>query len=207
MRAGLVRFELPVDTEQLADRLTHYLGELCKWNKAYNLTAVRNPSEMVPRHIYDSLSVLPYITGEYVADVGTGAGLPGIPLALCCPEKHFTLLDSNGKKTRFVQHAVNALGLINVSVEQVRVEDYRPTTAFDTVVSRAFASLHDFVAGCGHTMATGGRLVAMKGRFPTDELGALENAQPLWRLSDSGAVDVPEVEGERHILVLERQGA
>jgi len=158
---------------------------------------------MVPRHIYDSLSALPFISGVHIADVGTGAGLPGIPLALCFPDKNFTLLDSNGKKTRFVQHAVNALELSNVTVQQARIEEYRPTIAFDAVISRAFASLQDFVAGCEHTMASGGRLIAMKGKFPADELAALKTVQPAWQLTESCEIKVPELEGERHILVLE----
>ena len=158
---------------------------------------------MVPRHIFDSLSAAPFITGRHVADVGTGAGLPGIPLALCFPEVRFTLLDSNGKKIRFVQHAVSRLGLTNVAVEKTRIEHYQPSRLFDVVISRAFASLQNFVAGCAHTLSPDGQLIAMKGRYPEEELATLEKTRPGWQLAESKKVTVPELTGERHILILE----
>ena len=204
MRAGLVRFELPVDADELADRLLLYLRELHKWNAAYNLTAVRDPLQMLPRHIYDSLSAVPFMHGESIADVGIGAGLPGIPLALCCPDKHLTLLDSNGKKIRFVDHVVRRLGLSNVTAVQARIEDYRPARLFDAAVSRALSSLRDFAASSEHALAPGARLIAMKGKFPADELATLEDDLPHWHLQQSASLQVPGLEGERHILVLER---
>ncbi len=205
LRAGLVSFALPagVDAAGLVDSLTLYLAELHKWNQAYNLTAVRDAADMVPRHIFDSLIAARFINGHFVADVGTGAGLPGIPLALCFPAVHFTLLDSNGKKTRFVQHAVSRLGLTNVKVEKTRIENYLPDQLFDVVISRAFASLQDFVAGCAHILSPGGQLIAMKGRYPEDEVATLAEKRPDWRLTESQKVEVPELIGERHILILE----
>ncbi len=204
LRAGLVHFALPVDAEELAECLLLYLAELHKWNAAYNLTAVRDPRQMLPRHIYDSLSALPFMHGERIVDAGTGAGLPGIPLALCYPDRQFTLLDSNGKKIRFVDHVVRRLGLSNVTVAQARVEEYSPPGLFTAAVSRAFSSLRNFAAGTEHMLAPGARLVAMKGRFPADELATLEDDLPQWRLQQSVSLQVPELEGERHILVLER---
>ncbi len=201
LRRGLQHFDLPVDRARLADQLVNYVGELHKWNSAYNLTAVREPREMLTRHIYDSLTALPYVQGATIADIGTGAGLPGIPLALCYPEKHFTLVDSNGKKTRFVQHAVAHLGLANVTVLQARAETLRPDELFDSVISRAYASLADFVTTCGQLLGPEGQLVAMKGKYPADELAALPAG---WTLQASHAVQVPGLEGERHIVLLRR---
>lgn len=190
-----------VDVAALSTALTHYLAELNKWNKAYNLTAVREPAEMVTRHILDSLTAGSLLRGTHILDVGTGAGLPGIPLALLFPEKQFSLLDTNGKKTRFVQHAVGALGLRNVQPVQARVENYRPEQLFDTVISRAFASLVDFINGAAQLVAPDGCLLAMKGKLPVDELQALPDN---WVVKQTVAVAVPGLEGDRHLLVLER---
>jgi len=202
LNKGLSWFELPVEPDWLAEKLLDYLAELYKWNRAYNLTAVRDPAQMLPRHIYDSLSVLPWVQGDDIADAGTGAGLPGIPLALCHPQRRFTLLDSNGKKTRFVQHAVAHLGLDNVNVVQTRVADFQPERPVDTVFSRAFASLTDFVAGCGQMLAPEGRLVALKGRYPQQELEELQALRPEWQLLQSERLQVPGLDGERHVVVL-----
>lgn len=199
LRAGLAAFDLPVDHDTLAEQLTRYLAELHKWNRAYNLTAVRDPLEMLPKHIFDSLTAVPYVAGERIADAGTGAGLPGIPLALCYPHKHFTLLDSNGKKTRFVQRAVSQLQLAHADVVQARAEDYEPAQLFDTVFCRAFTSLANFVERCAGMLATDGRLVAMKGRYPDDEISELPSG---WQVEHSEPVTVPGLDGERHILML-----
>ena len=199
LRTGLAAFDLPVDHDLLAEQLTRYLAELHKWNRAYNLTAVRDPLEMLPKHIFDSLAAVPFVAGGRIADVGTGAGLPGIPLALCYPQKHFTLLDANGKKTRFVQRAVNQLQLTNVEVVQHRAEDYQPEQPFDTVFCRAFTSLATFVERCAGMLAAGGRLIAMKGRYPDDEVAELPVG---WRVAETQPLAVPGIDGERHILTL-----
>jgi 16S rRNA (guanine527-N7)-methyltransferase len=153
--------------------LIDYLSLLYKWNRAYNLTAVRDPEEMVSRQLLDSLSILPYIEGPRVLDVGTGAGLPGIPLAIVRPELAFTLLDSNGKKIRFVRQAILELDLHNVVTEQRRVEQFRPDEPFDTITSRAFAELKDFVALTNHLLRPGGQWLAMKAALADQESGAL----------------------------------
>jgi 16S rRNA (guanine527-N7)-methyltransferase len=181
--------------------LLAYLELLSKWNKAYNLTAVRDPGDMVSRHLLDSLSVLPRLRGRRVADVGSGPGLPGIPLAIADPDLQVTLLDSNGKKTRFATHAVGRLGLDNVTVVKSRVEDYADEVGFDTVISRAFSSLADFARLAGHLCTTGGRLLAMKGRLHENELAALPGD---WRIAETRALGVPGVLGQRHLVVLER---
>ncbi|MBU2005224.1 MAG: 16S rRNA (guanine(527)-N(7))-methyltransferase RsmG, partial [Gammaproteobacteria bacterium] len=154
-------------------KLQRYLQLLQRWNKVYNLTAVRDPAQMQVLHIDDSLSVAPYIRGETCLDVGSGAGLPGIPLAIIQPERHFTLLDTNGKKTRFMQQAVLELGLQNVDVIQTRVESWQAASCFDAIISRAFASLYDFVTFTGKHVCENGILYAMKGRYPDSELAEL----------------------------------
>jgi 16S rRNA (guanine527-N7)-methyltransferase len=197
---GLERMALPAD-DMLIENLLAYLSELIRWNKAYNLTAVRDPQEMVIRHLLDSYSVQPYICGARTIDVGTGAGLPGIPLALANPEQFFVLLDSNGKKVRFLQHIVGALGLSNVTPVQSRVAEYTEDAWFDTVVCRAFTSLEEFVTNSGHLAAPEGRLVAMKGKLPADELEKLPEG---WEVQVAEPVEVPGLEGERHVIVIRR---
>jgi 16S rRNA (guanine527-N7)-methyltransferase len=197
---GLERMALPAD-DALIESLLAYLAELIRWNKAYNLTSVRDPQEMVIRHLLDSYSVQPYICGTRTIDVGTGAGLPGIPLALANPEKFFVLLDSNGKKVRFLQHVVGALGIHNVTPVQSRVAEYKEDAWFDTVVCRAFTSLAEFVTNSGHLASPEGRLVAMKGKLPTDELEALPEG---WQVQTAEPVAVPGLEGERHVIVIRR---
>ncbi len=176
LRAQLARGRAQLDVKLPAgaeDALLDFVTLLVKWNATYNLTAVRAPTDMVSKHLLDSLSVLPFLHGERIVDVATGAGLPGIPLALACPERHFVLLDSNGKKTRFVTHAVTTLGLHNVEVVQARAEDYRPEQPFATVISRAFAAILDFLRLAGHLGAADGRFLAMKGMPPEAELREL----------------------------------
>lgn len=184
-----------------AGTLARLLVMLDKWNKAFNLTAVRDPREMIGRHVLDSLAVRPYLHGMSVLDVGTGAGFPGLVLAVTEPQRQFCLLDSGGKKVRFVRHAVAELGLENVEVVQSRVESYAAPDPYDTVVCRAFSSIGEFVDRCAALVGRGGRLVAMKGRMPQDELAGLPAS---WSATQADRVAVPGVPGDRHIIVLER---
>ena len=188
-------------SERRQQLLLDYLALLLKWNKAFNLTAIRDPGEMVPRQLLDSLSILNLVQGERVLDVGTGPGLPGIPLAVAQPDRQFVLIDSNGKKTRFVQQAVVALGLDNVQVVRTRVEAYQPEAGFDTITSRAFAALPRMVQLTRHLLADQGRLLAMKGTVPTDEIAEL--AAQGYRV-EVAALSVPGSDGQRHALLVEQ---
>jgi len=186
-------------SERRQQLLLDYLALLLKWNKAFNLTAIRDPGEMVPRQLLDSLSILNLVQGERVLDVGTGPGLPGIPLAVAQPDRQFVLIDSNGKKTRFVQQAVVALGLDNVQVVRTRVEAYQPDAGFGTITSRAFAALPRMVQLTRHLLADQGRLLAMKGTVPTDEIAEL--AAEGYRV-EVAALSVPGSDGQRHALLV-----
>lgn len=196
LSTGLAELGLPAT---LNAPLLAYLKLLDKWSGAYNLTAVREPSAMVTHHVLDSLVVRPWLKGPRVIDVGSGAGIPGIPLAFACPDLQFVLLDSNAKKTRFITQATHELKLPNVSVERARSEDYRPAQPFDTVISRAFASLAQMVEMTQHLCASDGVFVAMKGIHPREELAALpvqfkvERVEPL---------NVPGLNAERHAVVI-----
>jgi 16S rRNA (guanine527-N7)-methyltransferase len=202
---GATEMSVTLDNGQI-EKLLAYVREFEKWNKAYNLSAVRDIHQMVARHLLDSLSVVPWFTANKnfsatrVIDVGTGGGLPGIPLAIMFPEKQFTLLDSNGKKTRFLFHVKTLLGLTNVTVENRRVEEFQPEQKFDAVISRAFASLQDMTDGCAHMLAPGGIFLAMKGIFPQDELAPIVDKIELL---ESVKLLVAETDGERHLLVLQ----
>jgi 16S rRNA (guanine527-N7)-methyltransferase len=190
----------PTDAQIAA--LARFLRLLDKWNKAFNLTAVRDPLEMVTRHVLDSVSAHSYLYGISILDVGTGAGLPGLPLALMDPQRQFSLLDSGRKKVRFVRHAVGEMAIENVSVVHERVEDYAPADPFDTVLCRAFASIGDFTRRCGHLASKGGRLLAMKGRFPDQELASLPSS---WEVTTVAPINIPGLAGDRHIVVLQRR--
>lgn len=183
--------------EGAAEAMIHYLRLLQRWNQAYNLSAVRDPREMLHRHLLDSLSVLPYVEGDALLDVGSGAGLPGIPLALARPGLAVTLLDSNGKKQRFTRQVALELGLHRLRFAQERLERYRPDQPFDTVISRAFAALPAYVPEALRLCCPGGRVLAMKGRLPEEELAALPRALRGCTLT---ALDVPGVAGQRHLL-------
>ncbi len=178
-----------------------FVDLLEKWNGAYNLTAVRDPAEMVPRHIHDSLAILPYLHGRTVLDVGTGAGLPGLVLALTDLARDYTVLDANGKKIRFCEYAIDTLGITNAHAVQARVEGYRPGLAFDTVVSRAFATITAFVEAAGALCAPDGRLLAMKGLRPDAELADLPDG---WTVDGVHALAVPGLKAERHLAVLRK---
>ncbi len=191
---------------EVRGRLLDYVRLLAKWNRVYNLTAVREPLEMVQRHLLDSLAVLPHLRElqpKRVLDVGTGGGLPGIPLALLSPQTDFVLLDSNSKKTRFVQQAVVELGLQNVEVVHARVEQYHPDMPFDVVISRAFSSLREMVEKAGTYCGSDGMLLAMKGAWPEQELADLPAG---FILRDSQRLQVPGLDEERHLICLAPTG-
>ncbi|MFV8818899.1 16S rRNA (guanine(527)-N(7))-methyltransferase RsmG [Haliea sp. E17] len=179
--------------------LLDYLAMLQKWNRAYNLTAVRDPLEMVRRHLLDSLAIVPHVPRGRLIDVGTGAGLPGIPLAIVYPEQEIHLLDSNVKKTRFLFQVKTALRLDNMTVHHARVEEFHDGGVYDAVLSRAFASLSDMVTGCRHLLAADGSFLAMKGVFPEAELQAV---QDQCELRASHPLKVPGLDAERHLLEL-----
>ena len=191
-------------TEQQQQQLLQYLGLLIKWNNAYNLTAVRNPDEMVSRHLLDSLSVVRYVEqyGNDWLDVGSGGGMPGVPLAIIFSERKFTLLDSNGKKTRFLTQVKLELKLDNLEVIHNRVEAFTPAGAFSGIISRAFSSLADFTNWTRHLGDTNSHWLAMKGVHPDDELQALPED---FRLDSCQILKVPGCQGQRHLLILQRQ--
>lgn len=189
---------LPLDERQY-EQLLDYLALLLRWNRAFNLTAVRDPAEMVTRHLLDSLAVLPHLPPGNCIDVGTGPGLPGIPLAIARPTQAVHLLDSNVKKTRFLFQAVTALGLKNTQIFHCRVEDHRPAHAYDVVLSRAFASLDDMVCGCAHLLAAGGCFLAMKGQWPESEWQAVAQRCELRARHE---LQVPGLGEQRHLLEL-----
>ena len=188
-------------TERQHELLLAYLALLIKWNKAYNLTAVRDPDEMVSRHLLDSLSVVPFIAGERWLDVGSGGGMPGIPLAILFPEMKVTVLDSNGKKTRFLTQVKLELKLDNLEVIHSRAEAWQPARPFTGIVSRAFSSLEDFTQWTRHMGDTETRWLAMKGLHPADELVALPAD---FHLDSEQALTVPGCQGQRHLLILRR---
>jgi 16S rRNA (guanine527-N7)-methyltransferase len=202
LQRGAEALGLSLNASQTSALLA-YLALLGKWNKAYNLTAVRDPDEMVSRHLLDSLSVAPVVAelGEHWLDVGSGGGMPGIPLAILFPERRFTLLDANGKKTRFLTQVKLELPLPNVSVITGRVEAFQVERPFDGICSRAFASLADFVGWTRHLGGGDTRWLAMKGQYPDDELRQLPDD---FRLQDSQLLEVPGCQGQRHLLILRR---
>ena len=184
-----------------AAALLRLISELREWNQRFNLTGITDPVEMVRKHLLDSLSVQPYLRGTRIADVGTGAGFPGLPLAVINRERQFALLEATGKKARFVRHAADAMGLANVEVIPARSEDWRGPAPFDCVLSRALGKLADFVHVAGHLCAPGGRLLAMKGRHPDSEIAALP---PGWRAVAVHDVRIPGLPAARCIVELGR---
>lgn len=198
LHRGLEELDLgpPAGTE---DKLIRFIGLLSKWNKAYNLTAIRDPLAMITHHILDSLAVVPFLKGTHVIDIGTGAGLPGIPLAMMRPACDFTLLDSNAKKTRFVIQAKAELGLDNVNVVNERVERFRPTRKFATLVTRAFASLPEILHCSAHLCADEGEFLAMKGAYPKDEL---EQVAAPFKIIEVHRLTIPGLSEERHLVHL-----
>ena len=193
-----LRLPLPRDTRE---KLLAYLALIEKWNRVYNLTAVRDHDRMVPQHLLDSLAVAPHLTGETLLDVGSGAGLPGIPLALARPELCVTLLEVNHKKAAFLRQAVIDLGLENVEVAQARVESWEAPDRYDVVISRAFSDLAEFAALAGRLVADGGVLAAMKGVYPNEEIAQLPGP---YRVAQSIALEVPGLGAERHLVLVQR---
>ena len=184
-------------TDHQKQQLVQLVELLNKWNKAYNLTSVRDPDQMLVKHIMDSIVVSPYLIGERFIDVGTGPGLPGLPLAILNPDKQFVLLDSLGKRLRFIRHALLELGLKNVVAVQSRVEDYQPEDKFDVVLSRAFASLHDMLYWCKHLPHAKGHFLALKGQFPEQEITQLDKE---FEFIESISLQVPTLESERCLV-------
>ena len=184
------------------ERFQTLLAELERWNRRINLTSVRDRERMVSVHLLDSLAARPFLRGRRILDVGTGAGFPGLPLAIAEPDRSFELIDSNNRKIMFVQHVIGLLGLDNVRAVQARAEDYAPGHRFDTVIARALAPLQRLLELAGHHVARDGVFVALKGRYPTEEL---ERIPDSWR-ADVEALDVPGLEtGSRHAVLLRRK--
>lgn len=191
-------------SEQQREQLVGYVELLNKWNKAYNLTSVRDPMDMLVKHILDSIVVSPSLEGNRFIDVGTGPGLPGIPLAIMNPDKEFVLLDSLGKRIRFIKQVIHELKIANVTPVQSRVEEYEAGNGFDAVLSRAFASMVDMVTWCRHLpKQENGLFLALKGHVAQDEIDQL----PDWcSVNCVKSLEVPELEGERHLVILSRKG-
>ena len=198
LEQGLAAMSLPAD---LAGPLLQYLALLDRWNKTYNLTAIRDPREMVTRHLLDSLAMAPFFSTGTLADLGTGPGLPGIPLAITHPGLQVTLVESNGKKCRFMREAVRKLGLSNARVAESRAEALDEPAAYDNLTARAMDTLAGIIAVGGHLLRPGGRLLAMKGVVPHEEIAALPAG---WQVESITPLQVPGLVGERHLVVVGR---
>lgn len=201
LQKALTSAQLVVE-EDKQYQLIRYVQLMHKWNKAYNLTSVRDPAEMIIKHIVDSIVIAPYLTAKNYIDVGTGPGLPGIPLAIMLPDRHFVLLDSLGKRVRFMKQVAFDLGIKNIQPVQSRVEQYQPELPLDGVLSRAFASLKDMLHWCQHLVDSKGVFLALKGQFPDQELDQLPAG---FTVQDSLKLEVPGLEGERHLIVINKQ--
>jgi 16S rRNA (guanine527-N7)-methyltransferase len=203
LELGIKTLGLNCSTHQV-EQLIAYLEMLQRWNKAYNLTAIREPIQMVRLHLLDSLAVHPFIKdAKDIIDVGTGPGLPGIPLAILNPDINFTLLDSNGKKTRFLFQAINDLSLENAREINQRVEKYQPKQLFDIVLSRAFSSISDMLTQCNHLVSDSGCFLAMKGKKPDSELSQIAKD---YKVVDLSQINVPQVDSERHLIKITKTG-
>lgn len=193
--------ELGLDDPVLAERLLAYLALLQQWNRAYNLTAIREPAEMVSKHLLDSLVIHPFVYGS-LADIGTGPGLPGIPLALAKPDLRVSLIETAGKKARFLREAVRHLDLgARARVHDARAQEVPESGQHDCLAARAFGTLAEILAAGGHLLASGGRLLAMKGRVPVEEIAALPNG---YRHLATHPLAVPGLDAERHLVVVEK---
>jgi 16S rRNA (guanine527-N7)-methyltransferase len=194
---GVAEIGIEID-DQRRRALLGYLSLLKRWNRVYNLTTVKSDADFVTRHLLDSLSVVPYLHGRNVIDIGSGAGLPGIPVALACPDISVTLLDSNAKRCRFLRQVQAQLKLQNVSIVQQRAEKFHPHEKFDSLLSRAFSSLSSFIACSGHLLADGGQLLAMKGQWPGDESVEMPTG---FRIKDVIKLHVPGLPEQRHLII------
>ena len=183
------------------DALQALAGKLQHWSKRLNLTSIRSPEAIVDLHLLDSLALAPWLAGERIADIGTGAGFPGLPLAIVRPNAHFELIDAASRKIRFVVQAAAELGLANVAGIHARLPGYQPAMPFSTITARAYASLTSIVRDCEHILADGGRILAMKGRSPVDELAELD---PSWQ-AEVIRLEVPGLTAERHVVVIDRR--
>ncbi len=181
------------------DQLAGYLDLLTKWNRVYNLTAIRDEAKLVSHHVLDSLAVVAHLPDGNIVDVGSGAGLPGIPIAISCPGRAVTLLDSNHKKGAFLKQAIAELGLSSAQVVSERVETYRPDELFKTVISRAFSDLADFVKLAGHLCAVDGAMIAMKGLHPDEEIAQVPSS---WKVSKTLRLQIPQLEASRHLVFM-----
>lgn len=201
LSSGIEQLHMAMSAEQ-QQQLLAYVALLNKWNKVYNLTAVREPARMIGLHILDSLALLPHLgRAKSMLDVGSGGGLPGICIAIAAPMLEVVMLDSLLKKTTFIRQAIGELGLANASVVCERVETFQPARQFDLVVSRAFAELADFARSAAHLIAPGGKLLAMKGLYPHDELARLPDGISV---VDVVELHVPQIDGKRHLVILEQ---
>jgi 16S rRNA (guanine527-N7)-methyltransferase len=203
LEQGLTELGLHADAD-VRQQLLAYVNLLDKWNRVYNLTAVRDVREMITQHVLDSLAVLPHLAGATVVDVGSGGGLPGLPIAIAGPHIQVALLDSNQKKAAFLRQAVIELALKNVTVVCERSESWRPAQRFDVVISRAFADLAQFVAAAGHLCAHDGVMIAMKGTYPDEELATLSSS---YRVLGVKRLRVPGLNADRHIALLQPAAA
>jgi len=215
LQQGIDELSLNID-QPTQQKLIQYIELIAKWNKSFNLTAIRNIDEMLTLHLLDSLAVVPYIKADRILDVGAGAGLPGIVLALCYPEKEFVLIDTNGKKTRFMTQAMIELGLSNVEVVHARVDEYgvdktngdekEPLKPFDAIISRAFASISDMLGYVGHLVTAETTILAMKGDGEEEISQMPEQYQKTYQIDHIHELDVPGLQAKRQLVVLSAKG-
>lgn len=195
LKKGILDLQLSLDDQQI-DQIEKFVNILMKWNKAFNLTAIVEPSEIITHHILDSLSIVPFIRGKKILDVGSGAGLPGIPCAIALRDHKFVMLDSNGKKTRFMTQAIGELKIKNASVIQSRIEDFKPEECFEVITARAFAAIEKIVTVTKQQICADGELLIMKGIYPQAELQNISNHAKVYPLS------VPGLNEQRHLVCI-----
>jgi 16S rRNA (guanine527-N7)-methyltransferase len=198
LAAGAGELGVMLDDRQLG-QLMELINELAEWNQRFNLTAIDDPVQVVRKHLLDSLSIYHHLCGRRIADVGSGAGFPGLPLAVAAPSHEFTLIEATGKKALFLEHARSKLSLANVTIVNLRAEQFKPRERFDSVIARALGKLNDFVRVAGHLVARGGALLAMKGQEPHEELGKLSKG---WRVKAIHRLTVPGLDAQRHLVEL-----